>query len=162
VHGFYGNFGILLRAYTYIRRLGAVGLSAISRNAILNANYLKAKLQPHYPIPHNRPCMHEFILSAKIFRDRNVHAWDIAKRLLDYRFYAPTVNFPHIVEEALMIETPESEPREALDAFADAMIAIRREIDETPQTVATAPHTTPVGRMDEVRAARQLDVCSAV
>jgi len=159
VHGFYGNFGILLRAYTYIRRLGAAGLSAISRNAILNANYLKAKLEPHYPVPHNRPCMHEFILSAKAFRDRNVHAWDIAKRLLDYGFYAPTVNFPHIIEEALMIETPESEPREALDAFADAMVAIRREINETPQKVATAPHTTLIGRMDEVRAARQLDVC---
>ncbi len=158
VHGFYGNFGILVRAYTYIRRLGPEGLSAISRNAILNANYLKVKLQSHYPIPHNRPCMHEFIVSAKAFRDQDVHAWDIAKRLLDYGFYAPTVNFPHIVEEALMIETPESEPREAIDAFANAMIAIRREIDETPQTVSTAPHTTLVGRMDEVRAARQLDV----
>jgi len=158
IHGFYGNFGILVRAYTYIRRLGAVGLSAISRNAIINANYLKKRLEGSYPVPFNRPCMHEFVLSAKKFRDKGVHAWDIAKRLIDYGFYPPTVNFPLIVEEALMIETPESEPRETLDAFAEVMLKIRKEIDESPEKVTGAPHTRPIGRMDEVQAAKRLDV----
>jgi glycine dehydrogenase subunit 2 len=158
VHGFYGNFGILVRAYTYIRRLGAEGLSAISRNAIINANYLKKRLEGSYPVPFDRPCMHEFVLSAKKFRDKGVHAWDIAKRLIDYGFYPPTVNFPLIIEEALMIETPESEPRETLDAFAEVMLKIRKEIDETPEKVTGAPHTRPVGRMDEVQAAKRLDV----
>ncbi|HEY5600245.1 MAG TPA: aminomethyl-transferring glycine dehydrogenase subunit GcvPB [Candidatus Manganitrophaceae bacterium] len=158
VHGFYGNFGILVRAYTYIRRLGPAGLSAISRNAIINANYLKKKLQEGYPVPFNRPCMHEFVLSAKKFREKGVHAWDIAKRLIDYGFYPPTVNFPLVIEEALMIEPPESEPRETLDAFAEAMSAIRREIDRDPEKVIGAPHTRPVGRMDEVQAAKRLDV----
>ncbi len=159
VHGFFGNFGILVRAYTYIRRLGAAGLSAISRNAILNANYLRVRLAGRYPVPYNRPCMHEFVVSAQCFRAQNVHAWDIAKRLIDYGFYPPTVNFPHVVDEALMIETPESEPREALDAFAEAMEAIRLEIDADPGQVIAAPKTTPVGRLDEAQAARRLDVC---
>ncbi len=158
VHGFYGNFGILVRAYAYIRRLGAEGLSAISRNAIINANYLKKQLEGAYPIPYNRPCMHEFIASAREFKGKGVHAWDIAKRLIDYGFYPPTVNFPHIVEEALMIETPESETRETLDLFAKAMRDIRREIDEEPGRVIGAPHTRPVGRLDEVQAAKRLDV----
>jgi glycine dehydrogenase subunit 2 len=158
VHGFFGNFGILVRAYTYIRRLGAVGLSAISRNAILNANYLRTKLSPHYPVAFDRPCMHEFVITTKSFRGKDVHAWDVAKRLIDYGFYPPTINFPHIVEEALMIETPESEPREALDAFVEAMRAIRQEIENDPQIVINAPHTTPTGRMNETLAARNLDV----
>lgn len=158
VHGFYGNFGILVRAYTYIRRLGAEGLSAISRNAIINANYLRKRMEAYYPIPFNRPCMHEFVLSAKSFKGKKIGAWDIAKRLIDYGFYPPTVNFPHIVEEALMIEAPESEARERLDDFAEAMIEIRREIEASPQQVIGAPHTTAVGRMDEVQAAKRLDV----
>jgi len=158
IHGFYGNFGILVRAYTYIRRLGASGLSAISRNAIINANYLRKQLEGSYPVPFNRPCMHEFVLSAKKFRERGVHAWDIAKRLIDYGFYPPTVNFPLVIEEALMIETPESEPREVLDAFAEAMKSIRKEIDDDPSRLTGAPHTRPVGRMDEVQAAKRLDV----
>ena len=158
IHGFHGNFGILVRAYTYIRRLGPSGLSAISRNAIINANYLKKQLEAYYPVPFNRPCMHEFVLSAKKFREKGVHAWDIAKRLIDYGFYPPTVNFPLVIEEALMIETPESEPREVLDAFAEAMKSIRKEIDEAPDKVTGAPHTRAVGRMDEVQAAKRLDV----
>lgn len=158
IHGFYGNYGMLVRAYTYIRRLGAAGLSAISRNAIINANYLKKQLEGNYPVPFARPCMHEFVLSAKKFREKGVHAWDIAKRLIDYGFYPPTVNFPLIVEEALMIETPESEPRETLDLFAKAMLEIRKEIDQEPAKVIGAPHTRPVGRMDEVQAAKRLDV----
>ncbi len=158
VHSFYGNFGILLRAYTYIRRLGAEGLSAISRNTIINANYLKKCLEKDYAIPMNGPCMHEFIVSARGFRKKGVHAWDIAKRLIDYGFYPPTVNFPLIIEEALMIEAPESEARETLDAFADAMKQIRQEIDTEPEMIKSAPHSSVVGRMNEVQAARRLDV----
>ncbi len=158
VHGFYGNFGILVRAYTYIRRLGAIGLSAVSRNAILNANYLKKKLEAHYPVPMDRSCMHEFVVSAKAFREKGIHAWDIAKRLIDYGFYPPTVNFPLIVPEALMIEPPESESRETLDAFAAAMLEIRKEIDQAPEKLLGAPDTCTVGRMNEVQAAKQLNV----
>ncbi|MFQ5579447.1 MAG: aminomethyl-transferring glycine dehydrogenase subunit GcvPB [Nitrospiria bacterium] len=158
VHGFYGNFGVLVRAYTYIRRLGATGLSAVSRNAILNANYLKKKLKARYPVPMDRPCMHEFIVSAKAFRGKGVHAWDIAKRLVDYGFYSPTVNFPLIVPEALMIEPTECESREMLDAFVAAMLEIRTEIDQAPEKLLGAPHTSTVGRMNEVQAAKQLNV----
>lgn len=158
VHGFYGNFGILVRAYTYIRRLGAVGLSAISRNAIINANYLKKKVEEVLPVPYGQRCMHEFVASAKKFKGSGVHAWDMAKRLIDYGFYPPTVNFPHIVDEALMIETPESEPREALDAFARSLAAICREVERDPQKVIGAPHSRSIGRLDEVQAAKRLDV----
>jgi len=158
VHSFYGNFGILVRAYTYIRRLGAAGLSAISRNTILNANYLKSSLEKSFLIPMDRPCMHEFILSAKPFRHKGIHAWDIAKRLIDYGFYPPTVNFPLIIDEALMIEVPESEPKEVIDAFAEAMLSIRKEIDTCPEKVKGAPHSRALGRMNEVQAARRLDV----
>ncbi len=158
VHSFYGNFGILVRAYTYIRRLGADGLAALSRNTIINANYLKKHLESSYTIPMDRPCMHEFILSAKAFKKNGIGAWDIAKRLIDYGFYPPTVNFPLIIQEALMIETPESESRETLDDFADAMIQIRREIEETPAKLKNAPESREVGRMNEVLAARQLNV----
>lgn len=158
VHGFYGNFGILLRAYTYIRRLGAAGLSEISRNTIINANYLKKLLEEDYSIPMSGPCMHEFILSAKAFRKKGIQAWDIAKRLIDYGFYPPTVNFPLIIEEALMIEAPESEARETLDAFAAAMKQIRQEIDTEPEKLKSAPNSGCAGRMNEVQAARKLDV----
>ncbi len=158
VHGFYGNFGILLRAYTYIRRLGAEGLSAISRNTIINANYLKKQLKDVLPVPYNRPCMHEFVVTAKKFKSQGVHAWDIAKRLIDYGFYPPTVNFPLIVEEALMIEVPESESKETIDSFAKAMLAICDEIEKEPKKVTGAPHTRPIKRVDEVFAARKLNV----
>ncbi len=159
VHSFYGNFGILLRAYTYIRRLGAEGLLDISRNTILNANYLKKQLEADYAIPYGaRPCMHEFVVSAKQFKSQGVHAWDIAKRLMDYGFYPPTINFPLIVEEALMIEAPESESKETLDRFAKAMHAICGEIKEDPEKVIQAPHTCVIKRVDETLAARQLNV----
>ena len=158
VHSFYGNFGILLRAYTYIRRLGASGLLAIARNTIINANYLKKQLKESFPVPYDRPCMHEFVISAKKFKSQGVHAWDIAKRLIDYGFYPPTVNFPLIVEEALMIETPESEARETLDAFANVMREITTEIEKNPEIVIGAPQTRSIKRVDEVLAARRLDV----
>jgi len=159
VHGFYGNVGILLRAYAYIRRLGSPGLNAISRNTIINANYLKKRMEVSYPATQNRPCMHEFVVSVKGLRGKGIHAWDIAKRLIDYHIYPPTVNFPLIVEEALMIEAVESESRERLDELADTMIAIRREIEEDPSLVITAPHSGGLHRLDEVQATKRLDVC---
>jgi glycine dehydrogenase subunit 2 len=159
VHSFFGNFGILLRAYTYIRRLGAEGLLDISRNTILNANYLKKQLEADYTVPYGaRPCMHEFVVSAKQFKSQGVHAWDIGKRLMDYGFYPPTINFPLIVEEALMIEVPESESKETLDDFAQVMHAIAQEIEKDPEKVIHAPHTCVIKRVDETLAARQLNV----
>jgi glycine dehydrogenase subunit 2 len=155
LHSFYGNFGILVRAYTYLRRLGAEGVAEVSRHAILNANYVRARLAATYDVAHNRACMHECVLSARRQRARGVHAWDIAKRLIDYGFYPPTINFPMVVDEAIMIEPPESESRETLDAFCDAMLAIAKECEDQPDLVRTAPHTTPRSRLDEVLAARK-------
>jgi glycine dehydrogenase subunit 2 len=139
--------------------LGHTGLQAVSRLAIVNANYIRKRLENHYHIPYNRPCLHECVVSAKNFTSNGIHAWDIAKRLLDYEFYAPTVNFPLIVEEALMIEPTETEPKASLDAFCDAMIAIANEANTDPDLVKNAPHTLAVSRIDEVTAARQLDLC---
>jgi glycine dehydrogenase subunit 2 len=158
VHGFYGNFGNLVRAYAYIRHIGAQGLREVSTHAILHANYLRKRLEGTYPIPYNRISMHEFVLSAKPYREKNVHAWDIAKRLMDYGVYPPTVNFPLIVEEALMIEPTETESKENLDHFADALIRIAKEIEENPERVRTAPHTRSVGRLDEVKAVKELNL----
>jgi len=158
---FFGNVGMLVRAYTYISRLGHTGLQAVSRLAIVNANYIRKRLENHYHIPYNRPCLHECVVSAKDFTSNGIHAWDIAKRLLDYEFYAPTVNFPLIVEEALMIEPTETEPKASLDAFCDAMIAIANEANSDPDLVKNAPHTLAVSRIDEVAAARQLDLREA-
>ena len=158
VHSFYGNFGNLVRAYTYIRRMGAVGFRKVSTNAILNANYIRKRLELVYPVPYNRFCMHEFVASAKKFRDKDVHAWDIAKRLIDYGMYPPTVNFPMVVEEALMIEPTETEPKENLDRFCEAMLRIAKEIGEDPELVRKAPQTRSVTRLDEVRAVKQLDL----
>ena len=155
---FFGNVGMLVRAFTYISRLGHTGLRAVSRLAIVNANYIRKRLENHYHIPYNRPCLHECVVSAKGFKSKDIHAWDIAKRLLDYELYAPTVNFPLIVEEALMIEPTETEPKASLDAFCDAMIAIANEAETHPDLVKNAPHTLPVSRIDEVIAARRLDL----
>ncbi len=158
LQAFYGNFAILVRAYSYIRIIGKDGLKDISMNAILNANYIRKRLEAEYFIPFNRPCMHEFVLSAKRLKAKGVHAWDLAKRLIDFGFHPPTVYFPLIVEEAMMIEPTETESKETLDQFCDAMIAIAREADQDPEMVKKAPHTRPIGRLDEVRAARNLDV----
>jgi glycine dehydrogenase subunit 2 len=158
LHSFHGNFGILVRAYTYLRRLGAAGLAEVSRNAILNANYIRVRLAGAYQVAFDRACMHECIFSAKRQRAKGVHAWDIAKRLIDYGFYPPTINFPMVVEEAIMIEPPESESRETLDAFCDAMLAIAKECEERPELVQGAPHTTARSRLDEVLAARKPNV----
>ncbi|NTV02750.1 MAG: aminomethyl-transferring glycine dehydrogenase subunit GcvPB [Chlorobiaceae bacterium] len=157
---FYGNFSVLVRAYTYIRMLGAEGLKRVSENAIINANYLLGRLLDHYALPYPKPVMHEFCLSGdRQKKEHNVRTLDIAKRLLDYGYHAPTVYFPLIVSEALMIEPTETETKETLDAFADAMIAIAEEAAADPAKVLAAPVTTPVRRLDEAQASRQLNIC---
>jgi len=156
VRAFYGNFGNLVRAYTYLRTMGAAGLREAAEIAVLNANYLLSRLREHYDLPYDRVCKHEFVLSGRRQRDRyRVTTKDMAKRLLDYGFHAPTIYFPLIVEEAIMIEPTETESLQTLDAFAEAMIAIAREAEADPELVRTAPHETPVGRLDEVTAARK-------
>jgi glycine dehydrogenase subunit 2 len=155
LHAFYGNFGILLRAAAYMRTLGAEGMAAVSRTAILNANYVRRRLASHYQVAYDRTCMHEVVLSAKRQKARDVHAWDIAKRLIDFGIYPPTVNFPMIVDEAIMIEPVETESKETLDRFCDAMFAIADEAEKEPEKVRRAPHTTELGRLDEVLAARK-------
>jgi glycine dehydrogenase subunit 2 len=152
---FHGHFGVLLRAYSYIRTLGSEGLRQVSENAVINANYVLARLREAYSLPYDRPCMHEVVFSGSRQRAKGVRTWDIAKRLIDYGFHPPTVYFPLIVDEALMIEPTETESKEALDAFCDALLAIAREVEEEPQVVRDAPHATPVGRLDEATAARK-------
>jgi len=152
---FHGHFGVLLRAYAYIRTLGAEGLRQVSENAVINANYVLARLREAYQLPYDRRCMHEVVLSGSRQRARGVRTWDIAKRLIDYGFHPPTVYFPLIVDEALMIEPTETESKEALDAFCDALLAIAREAEDEPELAHSAPHNTPVGRLDEATAARK-------
>jgi glycine dehydrogenase subunit 2 len=162
VRSFAGNFGVLVRAYTYIRMHGADGLRRVAENAVLNANYLKARLQAEgsYPIAFgDRTCMHEFVAQGILEGAPDVHTMDIAKRLMDYGFHPPTVYFPLIVKEALMIEPTETESKQTLDAFADALIRIAQEARENPELVTSAPHDAPMHRLDEVRAARELILC---
>lgn len=151
VRSFFGNVGILVRGYCYLRTLGAAGVRAMSENAVLNANYLLSQLKDVLPVPQGDRCMHEFVASAKVLKDRGISAMDIAKRLLDYGFHAPTVYFPLVVGEAIMVEPTETESKETMDAFA---AAIKQILTENPDDLHTAPHTTPVSRPDEVRAAR--------
>ena len=158
ISGFHGNFGVLVRAYTYIRTLGDAGIKSISGNAVLNANYLLQALKDIYYLPYDRTCMHEVVFSADWQRPRGVSGLDVAKRLLDYGFHAPTMYFPLIVHEALMIEPTESENRATLDAFIQALRDINRESEEDPDMVHHAPHTTPVSRLDEANAARHPDL----
>ncbi len=155
IKAFHGNFGVLVKAYAYIRRLGAAGLRAVSENAILNANYMMSQLKEHYNLPYDRICMHEFVLSAKGQKVYGISALDIAKGLLDYGVHAPTVYFPLIVEEALMIEPTETEPKIVLDAFIDAMKEIARLAKDHPERLKEAPRLTPIGRLDETGAARR-------
>jgi glycine dehydrogenase subunit 2 len=153
VRSFFGNVGILLRGYFYIRTLGPAGLRAVSENAVLNANYLLSRLKGAFEVPHGDRCMHEFVASARnIRREKRISAMDIAKRLLDFGYHAPTVYFPLVVPEALMIEPTETESRETLDAFADAMLRVR---DEDADFLHAAPHTLPISRPDEVKAAKE-------
>ena len=159
IRAFYGNFGNLVRAYTYIRTMGSAGLREAAEMAVLNANYMQKRLREYYDLPYDRICKHEFVLSGRRQRDRShVTTKDIAKRILDYGFHAPTIYFPLIVEEAIMIEPTETESLQTLDAFIEAMIAIAREAETDPQVILTAPHETVVTRLDEVSAARKLDL----
>lgn len=155
VRSFYGNFGVVVRAYAYIRTLGAKGLREVSEAAVLNANYLLERLGDTFELPYGRRCLHEFVLSARRQARQGVRTLDIAKRLIDYGFHSPTIYFPLIVPEALMIEPPETESRETLDAFAQALRDIAREAEEQPELVTSAPHDTPVRRLDEATAARR-------
>jgi len=162
VKAFWGNFGMLVRAYTYIRVHGPEGLRRIAEHAVLNANYLQARLKGAYPIPHgDRTCMHEFVAQGILAGAEGVNTMDIAKRLMDFGFHPPTVYFPLIVREALMIEPTETEGVETLDAFADALIQIADEARSAPELLKTAPQTAPVKRLDEVRAAKELVLCAA-
>ena len=156
--GFHGNFGVLVRAYAYIRALGAGGLRQISRDAVVNANYVLAALKDRYHLPYDRICMHEVVFSARRQKAAGVSALQIAKRLIDYGVHPPTMYFPLIVDEALMIEPTECEGKEALDAFIEVMRRIADEVEETPELVRSAPHHTPVLRLDEAKAARQPDL----
>jgi glycine dehydrogenase subunit 2 len=159
VKSFYGNFGVLVRAYTYIRMLGAEGLRAVAENAVLNANYLQARLKDIFPVPFGaRTCMHEFVAQGKIAGAADIKALDIAKRLIDYGFHPPTNYFPLIVPEALMIEPTETESMETLDSFVEAMRRIAGEAVGDSALLHDAPHASPVRRLDEVKAAKELRV----
>jgi glycine dehydrogenase subunit 2 len=155
VRSYFGNFGVLVRAYAYIVSVGADGLEEVSRMALLNANYIRKRLENYYEIAYDDPCMHECIFTDRIQQKQGVSTLDIAKRLLDYGYHPPTIYFPLVVHGALMIEPTETETPESLDGFIDAMIAIAQEAVENPQLLKTAPHTTPVSRLDEARAARK-------
>jgi glycine dehydrogenase subunit 2 len=160
---FYGNFAVLVRAYTYIRMLGPDGLRRVSENAIINANYLLSLLLEHYDLPYPKTVLHEFCLSGDRQKKANgVKTLDIAKRLLDYGFHAPTIYFPLIVSEALMIEPTETESKETLDVFAQALLSIADEAANNPALVTSAPVTTPVKRLDDAMASRQLNICCSL
>jgi glycine dehydrogenase subunit 2 len=155
---FYGNYGVFIRAYTYIRMMGPDGLRAASEMAVLNANYLKAIVAPHFPVAVERTCMHEFVSNGDV-PGTDVITLDVAKRLIDLGFHPPTIYFPLIVHDALMIEPTETESKETLDAFADAMAQIAEEARANPQVLHSAPHITPVRRLDEAQAARKPVLC---
>lgn len=158
MHGFHGNFGVLVRAFTYLRSLGGSGLTTVAERAVLNANYLRKRVEEAYPPAHPGWCMHEFVSTAKRYRADGVRAMDIAKRLIDLGYHPPTVYFPLVVEEAMMAEPTETESRESLDGLADALLQIAGEAASDPGLLHDAPVTTPVGRLDEARAARNLHV----
>ncbi|MCI2914120.1 aminomethyl-transferring glycine dehydrogenase subunit GcvPB [Staphylococcus hominis] len=155
VKPFYGNFGIYLRAYTYIRTMGAQGLKEVSEAAVLNANYIKARLKDRYEIPYEQYCKHEFVLSGSKQKEYGVRTLDMAKRLLDFGVHPPTIYFPLNVEEGMMIEPTETESKETLDYFIDAMLQIADEVESNPDNVLEAPHTTIIDRLDETTAARK-------
>ncbi|MGH2560646.1 MAG: aminomethyl-transferring glycine dehydrogenase subunit GcvPB [Thermomicrobiales bacterium] len=158
LHSFHGNFGMHVRAYTYIRMHGARGLRQVSEDAVLNANYLLANLRGSFDLPYDRSCMHEFVLSGNRQKRNGVRTLDIAKRLLDFGVHPPTTYFPLIVSEALMIEPTETESKESLDHFIGAMRQIAEEVESDPEIVLTAPHTTEFKRLDEVAANRKLNL----
>jgi len=156
VRSFYGNFGVVVRAYAYIRTMGAGGLRQVSEAAVLNANYIREKLKGEYALPYDRPCMHEVVFSGQRQKEQGASTLDIAKRLIDFGVHPPTVYFPLIVSEALMVEPTETESRETLDEFIAAMKQIAVEAEQTPELLHEAPHGTPVSRLDEAKAAREM------
>jgi glycine dehydrogenase subunit 2 len=158
IHSFYGNFGVLVRALTYILSNGSDGLADVSKNAIINANYLLSLLKGEFDLGFKDQPLHEFVLSGDRQKNYGVTVLNIAKRLLDYGFHAPTIYFPHIVHEAIMIEPTETETKEMLDSFAETLIKISNEAKENPQLVIDAPHTTPIKRLDDALASRQVNV----
>ncbi|PIC78577.1 glycine dehydrogenase (aminomethyl-transferring) [Sporosarcina sp. P19] len=155
VKPYYGNFGIYLRAYTYIRSMGPDGLKAVTEYAVLNANYMMRRLEPYFDLPYTQHCKHEFVLSGRRQKKLGARTLDMAKRLLDFGYHPPTIYFPLNVEEAMMIEPTETESKETLDNFIEAMIQIAKEVEENPEIVQEAPHTTVIGRLDETKAARK-------
>ena len=156
VKSYYGNFGVIVKAYAYICTMGTEGLKEVSEAAVLNANYIKEKLKGAYDLPYDRTCMHEVVFSGQRQKQAGVSTLDIAKRLLDFGYHPPTIYFPLIVKEALMIEPTETESKETLDAFIEAMLQIAQEVKETPEVVKGAPYKTVVSRLDEVQAARKM------
>jgi glycine dehydrogenase subunit 2 len=159
IKGFHGHFGMIVRAYTYMRIQGKQGLRDVSDHAVLNANYLRVLLRDTYHVPYDRICMHEFVAEGRWDDVPDIRALDISKRLMDYGFHPPTNYFPLIVHEALMIEPTETESKEVLDRFAEAMKKIAQEARDDPDLLHAAPTTTPFGRLDEVQAAKQLVLC---
>lgn len=162
VKAFHGHFGMMVRAYIYMRMHGKEGIRKIADYAVLNANYLLARLRDTYHVPYDRICMHEFVMEGRWPDAAGIQALDISKRLMDYRFHPPTNYFPLIVHDALMIEPTETESLQTLDAFADVLIKIAEEAHTQPELLKEAPHFTPVGRLDEVKAAKELVLCCAV
>jgi glycine dehydrogenase subunit 2 len=154
VRSFVGNVGVMVRAYAYIRSLGAKGIREAAEHAVLNANYLLARVSSRYPVPQGNRCMHEFVATGEPFLKFGVHTLDIAKRLIDYGVHPPTIYFPLIVKEALMIEPTETESKGTLDCFAEALLKIADEAEKSPDLLHTAPNTTEFSRFDEVATAR--------
>ena len=158
IHAFYGNYGVMLRAYSYIRSLGAEGLKKTTENAVLNANYMKANLSDDFELPYEESSLHEFVLSGKKQKKQGASTENIAKRLLDYGQYAPTIYFPLVVKEALMIEPTETENISTLNKFIETMQKIAKEVESNPEIVKEAPHNTVVRKLDEAKAARHPDL----
>jgi glycine dehydrogenase subunit 2 len=155
VRAFYGNFGVMLKAYAYILSMGPDGLRRASQMAVLNANYLMRRLKSYYHLPYERPCMHECVFTDRFQEKYHVSTLDIAKRLIDYGYHPPTIYFPLVVKGALMMEPTETESKESLDGFIDTMVAIAREAEENPDLLRQAPQRVKVRRLDEVLAARK-------
>ena len=158
MHSYYGNYGVLVRAYIYLKMLGEPGLRDMTRNAILNANYLKTLLEKVYDIPFSEGTMHEFVISGVKQKEKGIKVLDIAKALLDRGFHSPTIYFPIQVPEAMMIEPTETESKETLDQFAESLIEIDKIIDNDPKKITESPVKTPVQRLDEIQANRNPDV----
>lgn len=159
---FYGNFGVMLKAYCYILMLGKEGLIRVSENAVLNANYIKEKLKKYYDLPFDAICKHECVFSAAKQTQHHIRAIDIAKALIDRGFHPPTIYFPTIVKEAMMIEPTETESKETIDSFIETMVEIAKMVEDNPEIIQQAPITTPVGRLDETKAAKQIDIAYLV